>query len=93
MEEKFFDYVYATLTDQLEDHACLPEVENLFEDGMLCEKCYSDMLDAYERLCERLGVQDEDADVEIIINALLSICKEVGYRMYHYGTMFGQEEG
>ena len=46
------------------------------------------MLEAYQRLCERLGVQDEDDDVEIIINSLLNIQRETAYHMYYYGAKF-----
>lgn len=43
------------------------------------------MLDAYERLRERLGVGDEDADVEIMIDSLLSIQRELCLQMFDLG--------
>ena len=59
--------VYFTLLGE----ACEPVsgVENAFADGSVCDRCYSEMLDAYERLRDRLGVAEEDADVEIIKEA------------------------
>ena len=91
MENDFAEAVYNTLCGHLIKEAQVPGVESIFEEGMRCEKLYGDMLRAYERLCTRLGVQDEDRDVEIIVNSLLSICQEVGCRMYHYGAKFANK--
>lgn len=46
-------------------------------------------MDAYSRICARLGQENEDTDVEIIINSLLSIQKELCFKMYEYGAKFG----
>ena len=44
-------------------------VENEYEEGKLCNRLYSEMRDAYDRICVRLGKPDqEDRDVEIIIH-------------------------
>lgn len=59
-------------------------VENAFADGAICDRCYSEMLDAYARLCDQLGVQDEDADMEIIIIALRTITDEICFLMFTY---------
>ena len=48
------------------------------------------MLDAYERLCQRLEAGEDDGDVEIIIHSLLQIQKIVGMKMYSYGAQFGK---
>lgn len=82
--------VYYTLLGMLLDP--LDDVENLFEEGKPCEQWYSDVYDAYMRLCDRLGVQDEDKDVEIIISSLLRIQDKIAYQMYHYGATFGYEK-
>ena len=58
----------------------------------ICLKRYGDVLDAYQRLCVRLGTQDEDEDVETIIHAFMDIEKELCYRMYRYGAQFGMGE-
>lgn len=87
---KLAEDVYFTLQGE----ACepIPGVENAFADGAVCDRCYSEMLDAYARLRDRLGVQDEDADVEIIINALRTITDELCYRMFSYGAQLGSGE-
>ncbi len=64
-------------------------VENEYEEGKLCSRLYSEMCDAYERICVRLGKPDqEDRDVEIIINNLLDIGKYLSMKMYDYGYLF-----
>ena len=89
--DKFIQDVYNTLGGQLIEEACVPNVENLYAEEKPCMKWYEEIQDAYGRLCERLGVQDEDTDVEIIIDSFLSICRETGYYMYHYGAVFGEK--
>lgn len=91
-KDQFIEDVYYTLGGQLVQEACVAGVENLYAEGKNCEKWYADILDAYERLRDRLGVQEEDEDVEIIIDSFLSICRETGYHMYLYGTQFGKKE-
>lgn len=90
MRDSFVALVYETLHGVLIPEARVPGVEDAFAPGSRCERLYSAMLDAYERLCERLQVDgDEDADVEIIIQSLMEIEEEMCYRMYVYGAKFG----
>ena len=64
-------------------------VENEYEEGKLCSRLYSEMCDAYERICVRLWKPDqEDRDVEIIINNLLDIGIYLSMKMYDYGYLF-----
>ncbi len=82
--------VYFTL--QGESCEPVPGVENAFADGSVCDRCYSEMLQAYARLRDRLGVQDEDTDVETIINSLRTITDELCYRMFAYGAQLGSRK-
>ena len=52
MEERFMEEVYDTLKGVLIPQARVVGVENAFEPGGECERAYSQMLDAYERLCQ-----------------------------------------
>ncbi|MBQ4092716.1 MAG: hypothetical protein IJN34_08880 [Clostridia bacterium] len=83
------EYVY----DSLQGTLCNPhpQVESLYEEGMPCEGWYAEMLAAYGRLCDRLGVADEDDDVEIIITCLRRIEREVAFQMFRYGVQFEKE--
>ena len=60
-------------------------VESVFYEGSACEVAYEQMLEAYERLRQRLQVENEDADVECIINAFQTIARELSLRMFEYG--------
>ena len=77
--------VYETLSGLLLDEYCVPGVENAFAEGSPCATLYKDVLDAYARICERLGTEEEDADVEIIINAFLEMNKILRCKMFEYG--------
>ena len=89
MEEWFAGEVYDTLRGDRQTGIGAAGVENLFAPGMECEKLYERMLAAYGRLCVRLGREDEDPDVEIIISALMGIERRISFRMYEYGAKFG----
>ena len=91
MKEKFLADIYDTLQGVMQQGFGYPNVENLFAEGSLCAQQYSNMLEAYERLCNRLGVVDEDGDVEVIISSLMTIQRELGYKMFEYGVRFARE--
>lgn len=74
------EQVYLSLTGELVDP--IRYVPNAFEQGRYCAERYQEMLDAYERLRERLGVTDEDEDVEIIIDSLLAIQRKLCREMF-----------
>ena len=64
-------------------------VENEYEEGKLSSNLYSEMRDAYGRICARLGKPDqEDRDIEIVIDNLLDIGKHLSMKMYDYGCFF-----
>ena len=86
------EQVYLTLNGLLREEYVLPDVENLFAPDGRGYALYSEVLDAYASICDRLGVGGTDADVETIINNLLALCEEVSYRMYDYGVKFSCRE-
>lgn len=67
----------------------MPGVEYAFAPGSYCMERYKDMRDAYDRLCNRLGAEEEDEDVEAIIHAYMDMERELCMRMYRYGAQFG----
>lgn len=89
--EKHVQRVYETLTGNLVEGCCVPGVENAFKEDSYCMNLYGEMLDAYSRVLERLGLVDEDDDIEIIINNLLDISKYLSIKMYHYGSVFSRK--
>lgn len=83
----FVEKVYESLIGELV--APIKCVPNAFAPGCFCEIQYREMLEAYERLRIRLGVVDEDADVEIIINSFLEIQKKLCMEMFELGVILG----
>ncbi len=92
MKNAFITDVYNTLQGQLQPAYQISGVENAFAPGEKCDLLYSRVYDAQRRLERRLGAQEYDADVEIIIDSLTQIQKELCYRMYCYGAKFGIRE-
>lgn len=68
----------------------LPGVAFAFAPGSFCLQKYTQMLEAYARLCERLGVTDEDEDLECILSSLFEIQEELCCQMFLYGTQFAE---
>ena len=67
------------------------QVEDEFAEGKDCNKLYAEVFNAKMRLNERLGT-DEDKDVEIIIDSMYSIVREISMKMFDYGMKFGSGE-
>ena len=82
------EQVYYSLTGELTAEYPLDWVENLCIPGQPCYEAYKETLEASRRLCQRLGVQNEDPDVECIINALLLREKLLSVKMFSYGRKY-----
>ncbi len=80
------EQVYETMIGTLEKDACIPGVEDAFAVGMPCHKLYQNVLAAYSRITERLQVETEDEDVEIIINSFLKMQEILCCQMFIYGA-------
>ena len=92
MQETFGERVYDTLNGLILPDYCVPGVENAFDGNRPCMQLYAEASDAYNRLCERLGVVDEDEDVEIIFNSFLDMNRILSLKMFYYGTVFHSAE-
>ena len=90
MDRVIAEWIYDSLMGSLTEACRCNEVEDLFAEGKPCEMLYGQMLDAYWRLCERLG-EAELEDGEIMINAMLDITKIVGIKMFEYGQRFAEK--
>ena len=91
MNREQIEEIYDTLFGVMEKGAGVPEVENAFQNGMICEQWYREMGEAYQRLCDRLGMEDEDEDLEMIVRSLLAIARELGLQMFEYGIKFAEK--
>ena len=92
MDVKKVQDIYNTLLGVQCEEFCVPGVENLFTEDSECDIAYNEMLEAYARLRDRLGVTDEDCDVETIINSLTTIEQNVSMKMFEYGMRFALEK-
>ena len=88
LSNDFIDDVYGTAQGCLSPESRIPGVRDLFVEGSPCDLAYSEMLEAYLRLLDRLNKTDEDPDVEIIINSFLTILRLTGEEMYRCGAEF-----
>ncbi len=93
LRECIYDLVCGNYDLQAHPLPAYPAVKSEFEEGSVCAEAYSRMLDAYSRLCSRLGSEEwADADVEVVINELMDIGKHIALRMYDYGALYGSKE-
>ena len=84
------EHVYDCLLGQIVSEKALDWVESIFTNGSVYDRNYGAVLDAYARLCRRLGADEEDADVEIIINAMLDNERAVAVKMFEYGAHYAK---
>ena len=89
MADRFIDLVYQTVIGEMQPDFELTGVEDAFAPGSMCDNAYEEMLRAYEHIRNRLGVRDEEPDVETILHCMSVIQKEIAYQMYRYGVHFG----
>ena len=87
------EHVYDCLLGQFVSEKALDWVENIYTDGSEYDRNYSAVLDAYERLCQRLGADEEDRDVEVIINAMLANEQIVALKMFELGMYYAKTNG
>ena len=87
-----YDEVYDTVRGLMAPEYAVAGVENLFAEGSYCQRRYDDMRQAYARLCVRLGVEDEDRDLEQMISALDDITARLCRTMYEHGRREGRGE-
>ena len=88
MQAELWEQVYTSLTCHISEPWRMPGVINAFADGTKCMQLYGEMRNAYDRLCDRLGVVDEDEDVECIIRCYMGMERELCRLMFAYGQQF-----
>ena len=76
------EHVYETLLGERLDP--YPGIDNAFAPGSHCATLYAEIYQANQRLCNRLGVE-EDPDVEQIIDNFFEISRELSFRMFQCG--------
>ena len=79
-----FENTYESMLGLLVEEYALPDVDNAFVQGGYCDRQYARMRDAYERLCDRLKTGEEDPDLDVMVDAMENIQKELCRRIFHY---------
>ena len=87
MKKALWENVYESMACHAQEPFRFPGVEDAFANESYCMQQYRKMRDAYDRLCDRLGVVDEERDVECIIQCYEEIQRELCRRMFQYGQM------
>lgn len=67
----------------------IPGVPNAFAEGADCAGWNSEIMEAYERLRIRLGIMDEDEDLEAIVDCFLLIQRRLCINMFRMGAIMG----
>lgn len=89
MQESFMELVYLTMQGELIPEYAIANVEDIFAEGGIGIELYANAKNAYYRVCDRLGVKDEDRDLDGIISNMENLASEMAFRMYQYGAKFG----
>ena len=84
------EQVYGTLLKALEEESELSWVTPVFVPGHPCYETYCQMLAAYDRLRQRLGREEPDADAEAMIDCLLNHGKLLALEMFRCGRRYQQ---
>lgn len=94
MDNEFKQLIYDLMNGSLDlENNAIEEskyVEDEFSEGKVCQIAYAEILDAYQRICERLKIGEEDKDIEVIMNNFNTIMEHLCMKMYDYGYFFSQ---
>lgn len=82
-------WAYETMACHVIEGYRMPGVEDAFAEGTYCWARYQEAMDARDRLLDRLGVDDEDNDLECMISAFEDIQQKLCLQMYRYGAENG----
>lgn len=66
-------------------------VEDEFVEDKVCGIAYREVLEANERICQRLHSGEADPDVEIIMDGMMRITYHLCMKMFDYGAFFADQ--
>lgn len=91
MEGNIVEQIYETLMGFTAKGYQYPGVENAFAVGKDCDSLYTQVYEAYDRIC-RNNLDQENEDVECIMDNLMEICRIIGFKMFGYGMKFANHK-
>lgn len=86
--DSLVEQVYYSAIGMAVEESRVPSVIDQYGPQGKCHGLYNQMRDAYERVCARLGVDEEDSDLDQIVDLMEDISKEVAFEMFRCGAMF-----
>ncbi len=87
-----FEKIYNSMLGSADSDDALPWVQNAFAEGSHCAREREELQEACLRIREHLGIWDQDADLDIILDCLESIQKELCFRMFDTGIQYVREK-
>ena len=87
-EKDFYQKVYDSMLADMYKEYRLPWVPNFCDPDSPYAKAYGEMLEASWRICERLGKDGEDDDVDCMRNAYEEMQKLIAWQMFVSGIVY-----
>ena len=88
MNDSILEDVYYTVTGEIAPEYRVVGIEDAFSEGGFCDTAWNEMYQARSRIRERLELE-EDEDLNIVVDELCSIQKELCLRMFRLGWAMG----
>ena len=89
-EKEFYREVHDSLLAGMHEEYRLPWVPDFCDPDSPYSKAYGEMLEASWRICERLGKDAEDDDVECMRNAYEEMQDLVAWQMFVSGIVYAE---
>jgi len=84
--------VFDSLMGFLRPEYALDWVKPIFVPGHPCYDSHEEMREAYDHLLDRLGLQDEDEDVEIMLSCLSDHTRILALEMFQCGREYQRRQ-
>ena len=93
-ETNFSQQVYDTLIDELTEESKIAGVENAYQEGSDCGQLYDEVLKTGWALSKNMGIENGDMhpDIQLMIDQLGKIQKNLCLKMFDYGRFFAGKE-
>lgn len=85
MKDSILEDIYYTLIGEMAPEYRVPGVEDAFAEGGTCDALWLELDAARNRILERLGMPEGDADLDSVTDCFMSIQKELCLGMFRLG--------
>ena len=88
--EKNFETIYHIVSGDTEAEPPFRWVEDASQPGTGFDRAYQDFWTAREHLCQRFGIDFEDDDLELFMNGILTLSRDIAERMFRCGVEYAK---